>query len=893
MCIRRKISLAALTAAFLAAAGWCSTLSAQIVLEAEAVAGKPFGVGRIVCDLPQNNLPQPLGAEGIGLTEKDGRALYPVLDNPAFGRLMKELLREGTPLTSGGPVRRQVGGLLRGILDRPPRTTIYFLFQGDGPLDLTLHAGASITVKLVPVKAPAVHQKLLNLWWKQYAAPPALLAPEPDFPPVVDTYLTTMLARRLNLILPQEKQTPLSYAELRKELGFNLGTESVRMSMMQDRILGLNNLGLPADKPLPVIPPQPELVYPEPAKDVPVEPLAMRVPASCYYVRFGNFNNFLWLQDTLARWGGDAQNLLALRGLDRGLSSKMERQLVLKQTVLSRMLGNTIAADVAIIGTDMFFREGASYGILFQARNNLAFSTSIIQQRTERLAQGGVKEDKITIHDHPVSYLSSPDGTVRSYYVSDGDYHFITTSRSLAGMFLDTASGAGSLGALTDFQHARSLMPLSRNDTIWLYMSDAFFRNITGPCYRVEMARRLQATADIELVELARLAAAAEGRPGETIEQLISAGLLPPEFGPLPDGSRTVLADGKAYDNVRGRRGSFLPVADAVVDKISQAELSEYAKFAEYYRAHWGRMDPIIAGVKRTPLSGDREHVVVDVLMSPFAPEHFTTLKQWLGPADAQQLSPIPGDMAALEMVLTNQRIFAGLRDVGPPADGGATSWLPVGRLRDFLVGYVGTTGELGVLGFLNIGIPPYSDPAGYTVSPLGGWRRQYGQFIVFSFQREVLDSVVPQLRFEQAQRPAQVRLHVGDVSNARLTPALNDLAYARTRETSLGNLRFLHALGQQLHVPAAKRLETAEFLLDARMKCPLGGKYILQPGDAEEWTSTALQNGPSGGFLKVHAPDGYRSPPLNWFRGLDLEATMTEKSVSAHAEVIMQMPPK
>ena len=76
-------------------------------------------------------------------------------------------------------------------------------------------------------------------------------------------------------------------------------------------------------------------------------------------------------------------------------------------------------------------------------------------------------------------------------------------------------------------------------------------------------------------------------------------------------------------------------------------------------------------------------------------------------------------------------------------------------------------------------------------------------------------------------------------------------------------------------------------------MICPLGGKYVLQRGRAERWTSTSLQNGPPGGFMKVHAPNGYLSPPLNWFRGLDLEATMTEKTVSAHAEVIMQMPPK
>ncbi len=894
MCTKRHISL--LLATLLAAAGWCPTLDAQTVVEVDAVlppAGEgPFGVGRIVCDLPSDSLPKPLGVEGIGISAKDGRALYPAIDSPAFGKLMKELLEADTPLTRGGPVREEVGGLLRGLLDRPPRMTVYFLFRGEGPLELTLAAAGGMPVTVAPRDDPAAHRRLLRLWWKHYAAPPSLLAPEPDYPPVVDTYLTTMLARRLNLRLPEEKQTFLAYEELRKELGFNLGTESVRMAMMQDRILGLNNLALPADRPMPEPIERPPLRVPAAAAEVEVEPIAMHVPAECFYVRFGSFDNFLWLQDTLARWGGDAKNLIALRGLDRDLSGRMERQLVLKQTVLSRLFGNKVIADVAIIGTDMFFREGASYGILFQARNNAALAASIAQQRAERLTAGGAAEEKETVRGREVSYLSSPDGRVRSYYATDGDYHFVATSKSLIDRFLTTGEGEKALGATAEFRHARSLSPLGREDTIWLYLSEAFFRNITGPRYRVEMARRLQAAADIELVELARLAAAAEGLRYKSIEQLISAGLLPPEFGPLPDGSRTVVVDGEVYDSLRGRRGSFLPIGDVAVGAVTSAEVSDYSKFVEFYREKWGgRMDPIVAALKRKRLDGRREHVTADVLMSPFAPQHFTLLKQWLGPADRRRLASIPGDMASLELAMDEQRIFAGVRDVGPPARRGATSWLPAGRIRDFLVGYVGTNGELGLLSFLNLGIPPHSDPAGYAVSPIGGWRRQYGRFVVFSFQHEVLETVVPQLRFVEAERPAQVRLHVGNVSDARITPTLNDLGYARTRETSLGNLRFLHALGQQLHVPAAERLERAELLLDAKMICPLGGKYVLQERPRPHWTSTALEAGPVGAFLRVKAPEGYLSPPLNWFRGLDLEATMTEKSVSAHGEIIMQMP--
>jgi hypothetical protein len=132
-------------------------------------------------------------------------------------------------------------------------------------------------------------------------------------------------------------------------------------------------------------------------------------------------------------------------------------------------------------------------------------------------------------------------------------------------------------------------------------------------------------------------------------------------------------------------------------------------------------------------------------------------------------------------------------------------------------------------------------------------------------------------------------------VANARITPMLNDLAYARTRETSLGNLRLLHALDQQLHVPPAACREAAEFLLGAKLICPLGGKYVLSnsPDEPPHWTSTMLGRAEPGGFLKVHAPQGYQAPPLSWFRGLDLEATMTEKTISAHADIIMQMPAK
>ena len=184
---------------------------------------------------------------------------------------------------------------------------------------------------MVPVGNPGAHRRLLEQWWGHYAKPPGLLDAKPDYPPMVEDYLTANLARRLVLPLPPRRQMPSAKVDLGREIGLTLGTETIVMEMLQDRVLGLNELAQPADQPLP-----------EPAsvgeadgsrggqRTFAVEPIANRVPVECFYARFGRFNNFLWLQDTLAKWGGDAQNLIALRGLDRGMRRRIERQLVLK-----------------------------------------------------------------------------------------------------------------------------------------------------------------------------------------------------------------------------------------------------------------------------------------------------------------------------------------------------------------------------------------------------------------------------------------------------------------------------------------------------------------------------------------------------------------------------------
>lgn len=873
-----------------------TTASAQGPVAVEALAGKPFGVGRIEVQIPESLQPEPLGLLGLSVSDQGGRVFYPAIDAPALGQVVKGILEQA---------KRPAVRILGELINPPPKATVYFLFQGDAPLDLTLRAQTVNTYRVVPMADATAYSRVFAAWWRAYTAAPGLLRKQVDYPPLVEDYLQAMLARRLGLPLQKRAPASLLPPAIEQQMGPTIDPESALSRLRIDRMMGRTTLGEKATLPVPNTPVAAELAFDDgAAADAKIEPLALRVPIECFYVRFGSFTNFLWFQDTLARWGGDLRNLMAQRGLDYQQSQHMERQLALHQTALSRLLGEAVVADAAIIGSDMDLIHGAAIGILFYARNSL-MGNDITRQRQEALKSNpGTTERKLTVDGHSISFLSSPDGSVRSFYVADGSYHLVTTSETLARRFLAIRSGEGALGTSKEFRHARSQMPTNRNDTVFVYLSSAFFRNLTGPQYRIETLRRLQATADVDLVQLARLTSATEGKPADSFQQLIEGGFLPPDFGPRPDGSQAVMSGGQIYDSLRGDRGSMVPVPDVPVDAVSSSEAESYQQFAESLASTLGPFEPLMAGMRRV-LSDDRTHerVTIDFQMSPLNRQRYASIHGRLGQADNRRLTPLAGDVLAAEVITDRQRMFGGLRDYGPTPERMANAGRPmgpegllaVGRLRDLLVGYLGYVGnDAGWLELLNrrIGAPP--DPAGFASSTRDlFWRRQFNDFTVFSFHSDVLAAVTAQLRFQEAPRPAQIRLYVGDLSHARLAPVVDKLAHERSRQTSLGNLRLLHAMVEQLHVPAEDAKDAAELLLGARLVDPLGAQYVYQSSAGMgSWSATTLQGSKaSSGLPGKGASDSSLAPPLNWFRGLDFDALLAENRLTGHAEIEVQLP--
>jgi hypothetical protein len=172
-----------------------------------------------------------------------------------------------------------------------------------------------------------------------------------------------------------------------------------------------------------------------------------------------------------------------------------------------------------------------------------------------------------------------------------------------------------------------------------------------------------------------------------------------------------------------------------------------------------------------------------------------------------------------------------------------------------------------------------------------------------------------------EAERPAQARLIIDDLSDKQVATAVSGLGYMRARNTSASGARFMNSLVTQLHVPPEEARELAEQLVGGKFDCPLGGDYALVDpsiplpargerlgeglrGEGEEtlpppaeagspgagrklWVSTATP--PENRFLLTEIPDDYEMPMMDWFRGVSADVTRDGEDFMLHAELDME----
>lgn len=853
--------------------------------QVEALAGQPFGVAEVTIAYTPLDAAPTYDSSSFRVTSPDHRVAYPAFDG--FRRRLRLV---------NGPATGQL--------------TVMFLFRGSEPFDVTICTPAPQTIHVVPGSARNnnVRDRLLRRWWRTYCAFLRDQGADSDYPPIAETYLSAMLSRRLGLPAPFLERlldtapnltgTSTNDNPATQTLKLLAGAEELRMMTLKNSCLGLGIETELGSLPLPQAPAWRQLTFDPLPQEPVVESIAMRIPRECFYVRFGQYANYLWLNALTEDYGGDLRTMVSARGMHASVNERAQDQLAMRSGLLAELLGPQAIADVAMIGMDTFTREGAAVGAVFEAKNGL-LEVDLTRQRQEALFReqnNGATLTSVKIGDRDVSFLSTPDNRLRSFYLVDGNYHLVTNSRRIVERFLEVRDGAGSLGASDEFRRARASIPTDRDDTIFVYFSSAFFENLLSPAYQIELNRRLRAVTDLELMTLARLAARNEGLPGESLDDLVSAGLLPRGFGQRADGSGPLVGASGLLDSLRGARGCFLPVPDVQIEGISSAEQARYAAQSAYYAEHWKQMDPLLIAVKRFSLDDSGlERVTIDALISPLDETKYGWYLALLGEPTRFHLSPPTGSLVSAEAALRGGLIFPGIPAHTLFVGVQDQETLPVPQRLDgprmlelirSLPAYLGAWPKPGFLDILPLGMGGRPGAEGFSQLLLGIWRWQGRGFSVLSMERNILEAVDRQIGFLEEDDLAQVRIQVGDLSAAKFRTWIDARSFTRAGQISQGNAQFLGILTQQLGVPQADALTTAETLLDAKLKCPLRGEYQLTGDEgAQIWTSTQLPPADS----RAKMPEGYTAPPLEWFRGLEARLLRTPDRIVLRAHVDMQ----
>ncbi len=406
-------------------------------IRVEAYAGQPLGVGRVIVDLPPDGGQAALADDRFVIDDAAGRLLYPA------------------------PKRQRVRKVLRSLLgiQLPRKLTYYFLFKGDDPLTVDVYVPNRVQVAVTPRLDRASYDRRFGEWWAAYVELYERIHREAEYPVGVQTYLTAMWAGRLGQSMPRLEGFLIREREQGgSTTGKLLADEAYRASVLRDLMLG--ELDDPvASQPLPEVQiPVAGLLMP--TEEVAIEPIVGRVPEECFYVRFGTFSNYLWFRDFLGRWKGDLGNMLLLRSIRRSSSDQISSMLGLRDSKIGSILGPQVIADVAVVGMDPYFRDGASVGVLFEAKNSFLLRTSLSQQRATAVREvPGAKLTKAEIAGHQVDFLSSPNGRLRSYYATDGEYHLVASSRTMIERFYEAAGGERGAGRRRGFPHRATGVP--------------------------------------------------------------------------------------------------------------------------------------------------------------------------------------------------------------------------------------------------------------------------------------------------------------------------------------------------------------------------------------------------------------------------------------------------
>lgn len=333
-----------------------------------------------------------------------------------------------------------------------------------------------------------------------------------------------------------------------------------------------------------------------------VPSLSTMIPADQYAVFFNDINKQIELADLMDEWGGNLLRQLESSAQDFRVREKTSSQLCLENSMLTRMFGDRVVADMAMTGSDPFLKEGTAVTVLFTLKDAGRFRKQLERNYAEAARSRGALRSQFELEGIRGMAAVSPDRRVSSYLVMWDNRAAVSNSKAALERIVATSRGQlPSLAQADDFRYMRTIFPQdAKHEDIFIYLSDAHIRNLVGPRWKIAEARRMQCSANMGMIANARLWFKAEKRREPTMHELVTGGYLGKNPPVCPEhGAYGIDTHGEVFCPVHNRPGRLTPLNELKPTMVTATEARQYQGFVENYNRYWTQFfDPIGIRVK-------------------------------------------------------------------------------------------------------------------------------------------------------------------------------------------------------------------------------------------------------------------------------------------------------
>ncbi len=331
-----------------------------------------------------------------------------------------------------------------------------------------------------------------------------------------------------------------------------------------------------------------------------IQALARLAPADQYFLQFRSVAKLQELGDFFDQWGRSALEPLGEGSPGSVIRDRTQKQLCLPATLLSRTLGPALVKDVAITGSDPFFREGTDITVIFDLAAPPLFRTAV-DEYWKAAQKAGAGASAVQKNGLRIESLVSPGREVSAFRVFDGSLAVYSNSMpALLRVFDAKKDPARSLAESPDFKYMRTEAPYDpEKEDGYLFLSDAFVRRLNGPVVRIAERRRLEALTAMRSVTNAVLLDGYLNGPRPvppSLDELLKRGVLGQESLAIAGGEEIRWDPGKRMvsGTVHGSPGFLTPICEIPVDRVTTEEETQYRQFRDRYQEYWRRFfDPI------------------------------------------------------------------------------------------------------------------------------------------------------------------------------------------------------------------------------------------------------------------------------------------------------------